>query len=75
MAPRLDLKGLTDAVPGPGSYQSAYEVGKEAPKYSMTGRGAGSNEGLKSPGPGQQRGEKRGEEKRSAARPVMATEL
>jgi hypothetical protein len=53
MAPRLDLKGLTDAVPGPGSYQSPYEVGKEAPKYSMTGRGAGSNEGIRSPGPGQ----------------------
>ena len=52
MAPKLDLKGLTDAVPGPGTYTSPYEVGKEAPKYSMTGRGAGSNEGLRSPGPG-----------------------
>ena len=52
MAPKLDLKGLTDAVPGPGSYQNPYEVGKEAPKYSMTGRGNSSNDGIKSPGPG-----------------------
>jgi hypothetical protein len=37
---------------GPGTYSAPYEVGKEAPKYSMTGRGSNGAEALASPGPG-----------------------
>jgi hypothetical protein len=52
MAPKLNVAGFTDANPGPGAYSSPFEVGKEAPKYSMPGRGNPSLSLNKSPGPG-----------------------
>jgi len=52
MAPKLNLAGLTDANPGPGAYASPFEVGKDAPKYSMPGRGSTMRALGSSPGPG-----------------------
>jgi len=51
MAPKLNLTGL-DAVPGPGSYASHIEVGKDAPKYSMPGRAKREEMSNHNPGPG-----------------------